>query len=225
MGRLSDLVQRFLKSRAFYPLVFLGCAAPGAILLWHTYQAVYGLNPDALGINPVETLLHQTGRNALALLLITLTVTPIRRLTGWNRVQLVRRTLGVWSFVYAFSHLSIYFVFDQLGDVQAVVEDVVKRKFIFMGMLAFTILLALAVTSTKGMIRRLGRNWQRLHRLVYVAAVAGAIHFAWGQKADIREPLQWAAFLALLLGIRVYYARRKRRADPMPVGRRGHVLN
>jgi methionine sulfoxide reductase heme-binding subunit len=209
MRRLSDGVQAFLKSRAFYLLVFLGCLTPGARLLWRTYEAVSGLQPDALGVNPVETLLHQTGRTALGLLLITLTVTPVRRLTGWNRIQRVRRTLGVWSFVYALSHLTIYVVFDQLGDFGALVEDVLERRFIFVGMLAFTILLALAVTSTNGMIRRLGRKWQTLHRLAYVAATAGVIHFAWGQKADIREPLQWAAYLAVLLGFRAVLTYRK----------------
>jgi sulfoxide reductase heme-binding subunit YedZ len=212
MRRFSAAVQAALKSRVFYPVVFVSCALPAASLLWRVWQAAFGDQPDALGVNPVETLLHATGRDALGLLLITLTVTPIRRLTGWNRVQIVRRTLGVWSFTYALAHLSIYFIFDQVGDIHAVIADVIERKFIFVGMFTFTILLALAVTSTKGMMRRLGRNWQRLHRLVYVAAIAGVVHFAWGQKADIREPLEWAAFLALLLGIRLYYAWRKRAA-------------
>jgi sulfoxide reductase heme-binding subunit YedZ len=209
--RFPAVIQRLIASRAFYPLVWLACAMPAAILLWRTYQAAYGLDPDALGVNPIKTLLHATGRDALALLLVTLTVTPIRRLTGWNRVQIVRRTLGVWSFVYAVSHLTIYFVFDQLGELRAVADDVLKRPFIFMGMLAFTILAILAATSTNGMIRRLGRRWQRIHRLVYVAAVAGVIHFTWGQKADIREPLEWAAYLMLLLGLRLVFSWRKRR--------------
>jgi sulfoxide reductase heme-binding subunit YedZ len=131
-------------------------------------------------------------------------------------VQRVRRMIGLWSFVYALCHFTTYVALDQLGDVRAIADDVLKRKFIFSGMLAFVILLALAATSTNGMIRRLGRRWQQLHRLVYVAAVAGAVHFVWGQKADIREPLLWAGILAVLLGVRVVLAVRKRRAALSP---------
>jgi len=205
MRRLSDAVQRLLQSRLFYPAVFVGCLWPGVVLVRRTFQG-------DLGVNPVETLLHETGRTALALLLIALTVTPIRRLTGWNRVQRVRRLIGVWSFVYALSHFLIYVVFNHVGDVAAIWSDVTERPFIFVGMLALTILTLLAATSTNGMIRRLGRRWQRLHRLVYVAAVAGVVHFLWGQKADIREPLWWAAYLVVLLGLRVVFAVRKRQA-------------
>jgi sulfoxide reductase heme-binding subunit YedZ len=203
MRRLSDAVQRLLQSRVFYPAVFLGCVWPGVVLIRRTFQG-------DLGVNPVETLLHETGRTALMLLLFALTITPIRRLTGWNRVQRVRRLIGVWSFVYAFSHFTIYVVFNHVGDVAAIWSDVTERPFIFMGMLALTILTLLAATSTNGMIRRLGRRWQRLHRLVYVAAVAGLVHFVWGQKADIREPLWWAGYLAVLLGLRLVFAVRKR---------------
>lgn len=190
--------------RLFYPLVFLSCAWPLASLGWDAFRG-------GLGVNPVETLLHATGRAALALLIASLAITPVRRLTGWNRIQRVRRLIGVWSFVYALCHFLTYVIFNQLGDVAAILADVTERKFIFSGMLAFAILLLLAATSTNGMIRRLGRSWQRLHRLVYIAAVAGAVHFIWGQKSDIREPLQWSAVLALLLGFRVWLAIRKRR--------------
>lgn len=143
-------------------------------------------------------------------------MTPVRRLTGWNRVQIVRRTVGVWSFVYALCHFLTYVVFDKLGDVAEIAKDVFERKFIFSGMLAFAILLVLTVTSTNGMIRRLGRRWQRLHQTVYVAALAGAVHFAWGQKADIGEPLLWASALAALLGFRVVMALRKVRRRVVP---------
>lgn len=220
MGRIGESINRFLKSPFFYPLVFLACAWPGAILLWNAAPILSpAFFPDLvlpwegdLGVNPVETLLHETGRDALMLLIASLAITPIRRLTGWNRVQSVRRMVGVWSFVYALGHFAVYVVFDKVGDVAAISEDVFQRKFIFSGMLAFVLLTMLAATSTNGMIRLLGKRWQRLHRVVYVAAVAGAIHFAWGQKADIGEPLTWAAALALLLGIRVFFAVRKRRA-------------
>ena len=199
-------------ARLFYPVVFLLC-------LWPAVSLGLGLYEGDLGVNPVETLLHETGRTALMILLATLSVTPIRRLTGWNRIQRVRRMLGVWSFTYALLHFLVYVVFNQLGDVRAIWEDVTERKFIFSGMLAFVILLSLALTSTNGMIRRLGKRWARLHRLVYLAAIAATIHFAWGQKADIREPLQWAAALALLLGLRVWFAvQKRRRSMPAALG-------
>jgi sulfoxide reductase heme-binding subunit YedZ len=203
----------FLKSRWFKPLVFLLCALPAAALARATWEG-------DLGVNPVETLLHETGRNALMILLVTLAVTPLRRLTGWNRLQAVRRMLGLWAFFYACCHFLVYVVFDKLGEVRAIWADVIERPFIFTGMFALVVLLALALTSTTGMMRRLGRNWQRLHRLVYVAAISATVHFAWGQKADISEPLQWAAALALLLGIRLFWAvtRRRGRLAPGPVG-------
>jgi sulfoxide reductase heme-binding subunit YedZ len=194
-----------MKTRWFYWVVFLGCLSPAVDLVRDTYAG-------RLGVNPVETLLHETGRTALAILFAALAVTPIRRLTGWNRIQSVRRMVGLWSFFYALCHFLIYVVFNHLGDVRAILEDVFERKFIFSGMLALSILSVLAMTSTNGMIRRLGRRWQQLHRLVYVAAVAGVVHFVWGQKADIREPLLWALGLACLLGFRMVWSFRQRRA-------------
>jgi sulfoxide reductase heme-binding subunit YedZ len=189
--------------RWFYWLVFLACSAPGLMLGRRIWEG-------DLGVNPVETLLHETGRTALMVLLASLAVTPIRRLTGWNRVQLVRRMIGLWSFFYALCHFGTYAVFNHLGDLQAIWDDVVERPFILSGMVAFVILVALAATSTTGMMRRLGRNWQRLHRLVYLAAAAAVVHFAWGQKADIGEPLWWGAGLAVLLGLRLFWAARRR---------------
>jgi len=208
MRRLLDALHAFVKSRYFYPLTFAGASVPLVLLLWRVWAAYRG-DADALGVNPVETLLHEAGEDALGVLIASLAVTPIRRIFGWNKIQKVRRMLGVWSFVYALTHFSIYVIFDQVGDVNAIIEDVVKRKFIFVGMLALTILTALAITSTNGMIRRLGRNWNRLHKLVYVAVIAAAIHFVWGQKADIEEPLMWAGWIAALLAIRVFFWWRK----------------
>ena len=224
MAGVSDAINRFLKSRWFYPVVFVACATPLVLLLRRALPVLLPLAfptltlpwDGDLGVNPVETMLHATGTDAITVLLATLAITPIRRLTGWNRVQLVRRMVGVWSFVYACCHFLIYVVFDQLGDIRAIADDVFKRKFIFVGMAAFAILLVLAGTSTNGMIRRLGRKWQKLHRLVYVAGSAGVIHFIWGQKADIRKPLIWTAVLVVLLGYRVVAASRKRKARLSP---------
>ena len=207
--------------RAFKPTVFLLAAIPGIQLARMIYTG-------ALGVNPAETLELESGRAALYLLFAALSVTPLRRLTGWNRVQSVRRMLGLWAFFYAMVHVGMYLVFDQACFTELgcqwpdVWQDIVKRRFIFAGMVAFTILLALALTSTNGWIRRLGRNWTRLHRLVYVAAIAAVVHFMWKQKSDYSEPYQWAAFLALLFGLRVYFAVRKRlkaRRTAVPVSR------
>ena len=204
MAPAEGLAASFLRSKFFYPLTFAACAIPGL-------QIVRAVFSGGLGVNPVETLLHETGRAALLVLLAALAITPIRRLTGWNRVQYVRRMVGVWSAFYALCHFLIYVVFNHLGDISAIAQDVAERPFITMGMLALSILLVLAATSTNGMMRRLGRNWQRVHRLVYVAATAAVVHFAWGQKAEIREPIQWGVFLALLFGIRLFYLFRKHR--------------
>jgi sulfoxide reductase heme-binding subunit YedZ len=208
------------KSRWFYPVTFVAAATPLALLLYNVAPLLIPLWwPDVvvpwesdLGVNPAQTLIRSTGKDAFILLIASLAVTPIRRLLGWNRAQLVRRMLGVWSFAYGVTHLSSYVVFDKLGNVSEIVEDVFKRRFIFVGMFTFVILALLAATSTNGMMRRLGKRWQRLHRLVYVAAIAATVHFVWGQKADIRDPLMWAAILTLLLGIRVFYFVRKLRS-------------
>jgi len=193
----------------FKPAVFLAAAVPG---LWLARRAWTG----DLGVDPVTTLMHTSGRDALLLLLATLAVTPIRRLTGWNRIQSVRRMLGLWTFFYALAHLSMYLVFNQLCysfatcEFASIWDDVVKRKFIFAGMAAFAVLLALALTSTTGWIRRLGRNWVRLHRLIYVAGGAAIIHFVWKEKSDYSEPAKWGAVLAVLLALRVWFAVRRR---------------
>jgi len=201
----------------FWWAVFAACLTPGLILAIRFYRVLTGVEPDALGSDPVVEVEHQLGRLALQLLLLTLTVTPLRRLTGLNGLQKIRRLLGLWAFTYATLHFSTYLIFDQLCyspstcDFTNIWHDLVKRKFTFVGMFAFSLLLLLALTSTNGWIRRLGKRWQRLHRIVYVAAVAGIVHFAWGQKSDISEPLKWGAYLALLFGVRVYLSIQKRR--------------
>ena len=215
--RLGQAIDAIAGWRFFKPVVFVACAWPLAELSWATYQLLSGADIDVLGADPTKALLHETGEVALALLLLSLTVTPVRRLFGANRLQRVRRMIGVWSFVYALTHLGVYLYFDQLcysastcrfNDIW---QDILKRPFIFVGQLGFLCLLLLALTSTAGAVRRLKKNWVRLHRLAYVAAVAGVIHFIWIQKSDISEPLNWAAWLAVLFAVRIYFAIARRR--------------
>jgi len=167
-----------------------------------------------LGVNPVETLQHETGRPALQILLATLAVTPLRRLTGWNGLIRVRRMLGLWAFFYAVAHFSIYLVFDRLFSLSGVTEDVILRKFVLAGMVSLLAMAPLALTSTKGWIRRLGgKRWQRLHRLIYLAAVAGVLHFIWKEKVLTPETVSYFLVVAALLAFRAVEAVR-RRAKP-----------
>ncbi len=192
-------------TRAIKPATFALCAAPLLMLASQTSRG-------DLGVNPIEYLTHETGQTALTLLLATLAVTPLRRLTGWNRIVSIRRMLGVFAFVYALLHFSLYLVFDQFFDVAAIWDDVVKRKFILSGMVAFLAMVPLAITSTNGWIRRLGRKWRTLHRLVYVAGAAGVIHFIWKTKVPEFKPYAYGSILLVLLLARVIVTWRKRRA-------------
>jgi methionine sulfoxide reductase heme-binding subunit len=160
-----------------------------------------------LGANPIEAGLHLSGRWALILLLMGLAVTPVRRLTGWGQVVKVRRTLGLFAFLYASLHLLVYMGLDQGLAWTFIVEDVLKRPFITVGMTSFVLLVPLALTSTRGWIRRLGRRWQMLHRLVYLAAALAVLHFYWKVKADTLWPLVAAGVLAVLLLTRVPWDR------------------
>jgi sulfoxide reductase heme-binding subunit YedZ len=164
---------------------------------------VWAFFADELGANPVETLLLVPGRWALAFLLLGLAVTPFRRVTGWSRVIRVRRLLGLFAFFYAALHFLIYLVVDQGLAWSFILEDIAERPFITVGFTALVLLVPLAVTSTRGWIRRLGRRWQLLHRLVYPATVLGALHFYWKVKADTFWPLVAAGILAALLLARV----------------------
>lgn len=194
-------------------VLWLGALAPGAWLAWGLYRG-------DLGPNPIETLTHTTGMSALVLLLVTLSVTPIRRLTGWNPVIKLRRPIGLFAFFYALVHFSIWFAFDMVFNVQWMLEDVAERRFITVGMAALLVLTPLALTSTRGWIRRLGRRWTTLHRGVYLAAALGVVHFFWLVKADTRLPLLMGAILALLLLLRAPFVTRwwseRRRAGRAP---------
>ena len=215
--RLGTLLASIANWRYFKAAVFVGCALPLTALAVAFGRFLWG-QQNALGVDPVKTLEHETGVDALGLLFITLAVTPVRRLFGINRVQIVRRMLGVWTFAYALVHVCAYLAFDRscysilACDYGEIGTDVLKRKFTLAGLTGFVILLALAVTSTGGWVRRLKKRWTTLHRLVYVAAIAGVVHFVWIQKSDIREPLNWAGMLVLLLGLRLYFTWQKRQA-------------
>jgi sulfoxide reductase heme-binding subunit YedZ len=157
-----------------------------------------------LGGNPIEEMLHRTGWWTLAFLMLTLTVTPVRRLTGIGWLVKLRRMLGLYAFFYATLHFGVYIGVDQFFAWEYILEDIGERPYITVGFTALLILMPLAATSTKRMIKRLGgRRWNRLHRLVYVAAALGVLHFLWLVKADIREPVIFGAVLATLLGYRL----------------------
>ncbi len=191
-----------LSARRLKPLVWIVCLAP---LAWLVYRAVFG----GLSPNPIDDITDETGQWALRWLLVSLAVTPVRRLTGWNGIVQWRRLLGLFAFFYVCLHLATYVVLDQFFDVNAIAADIAKRRYITVGAAGFLLLLPLAITSTQGWIRRLGRRWQTLHRLVYAAAVCGVIHLLWIVKGnDLREPATYAAILAVLMAIRVAYWRR-----------------
>jgi len=176
--------------------LFLVCLVPFTLLVWD------GLN-DQLGANPVQTVTHQTGLWGLRLLLVTLTVTPLRRLTGWGPIVRFRRMLGLFAFFYALLHFLTYVVIDQGLALHDILEDVAKRPYVTIGFTGFVLLVPLAATSTDGMIRRLGgKRWKQLHQLVYVTAVAGCLHYLWLVKADTLHPLIYLSVLLVLLVLR-----------------------
>jgi sulfoxide reductase heme-binding subunit YedZ len=195
--------------RALKVLAFALCLAPLALL----GLEAFGVGGLGLGANPVEELIHRLGKWGLKFLLITLAVTPLRKLTGWNWLIRFRRMFGLFAFFYVSLHFLAYAGLDQRFDWAAIVEDVVERPYITIGVLALLLLLPLAATSTKGMMRRLGSRWQRLHRLVYVIAVLAVWHFYWQVKLDTLEALIYAGILSALLGFRLLERRRRKRRD------------
>lgn len=166
---------------------------------------------DNLGANPIEKITHRTGYWTLTFLLITLTITPLRRLTGWSWLVRLRRMLGLFTFFYASLHFSTYLVLDQFFDWANITKDIIKRPYITVGFSAFVLLILLAITSNNRLTKRLGgKRWRLLHRLVYLIAIFGVVHFWWLVKKDIREPLIFALLLGMLLAIRLVYWRRSR---------------
>lgn len=179
-------------------LIFVNSLVPLALLAW---DGIGG----KLGANPVEFFLRTTGVLTLIFLLITLAVTPLRRMFGWNNLIKFRRMLGLYAFFYGCLHLITYSIFDKNFNLSAIAADVWQRPFIAVGMLAFFLLIPLAATSTNGMIKRLGgKNWARLHKLSYLIAILGVIHFWMIVKSDLTYPFFFAFILAILLGYRIY---------------------
>jgi sulfoxide reductase heme-binding subunit YedZ len=174
------------------PVIWVGALAPAAFLLW-------GALNDGLGANPIEKITHWTGRSSLTLLVTTLAVTPIRRITGYNPIIQTRRLLGLFGFFYAVLHFLTYVVLDLFFDFSMVAEDILKRPYITVGFTALVLLIPLAITSTRGWIRRMGRKWTLLHRLIYVSGALGVLHFYWKVKADTRLPLIYAGVYAVLM--------------------------
>jgi sulfoxide reductase heme-binding subunit YedZ len=177
--------------------VFLTCLVPLGLLLWRATH-------NGLGANPIEFITHATGDWTLRFLILTLSVTPARKLLGMPQLIRFRRMLGLFAFFYGSLHFLTYFWLDKFFDFTEITKDVAKRPFITAGFTAFVLLIPLAITSTKGWIRRLGgKHWQALHRLAYVSAVAGVVHYYWLVKSDVRLPLFYGSLVALLLAWRV----------------------
>lgn len=203
------------------PPLFLACLAPLAYYAW-------GLQTDTLGANPIEAVTRGLGDWALNFLLITLSVTPLRKLSGWTWLGRLRRMLGLFVFFYATLHLSTYLWFDQFFDWVAIAKDIWKRPFITVGMLCFALLLPLAATSNGFALRKLGgRRWQALHRSVYLIGMLAVLHYSWMVKADISRPLLYAALLGILLGLRVWWRvqeRDRQLAGTYLPKRRGRII-
>ncbi|MCX7168285.1 MAG: sulfoxide reductase heme-binding subunit YedZ [Rhodocyclales bacterium] len=203
------------------PPLFLACLAPLAYYAW-------GVQADTLGANPIEVVTRGLGTWALNFLLITLTVTPLRKYSGWAWLGRLRRMLGLFVFFYAVLHLSTYLWLDQFFDWPAIARDILKRPFITVGMITFALLVPLAATSNAFAIRKLGgRRWQTLHRSVYLIGMLTVLHFSWMVKADISRPLLYAAMLGLLLGLRVWWRvqeRDRQLAGAYPPKRRGRII-
>jgi sulfoxide reductase heme-binding subunit YedZ len=192
-------------------LVFVNAAVPLALLGWDAFN-------HQLGANPVNFAILTTGLTGLVFLLLTLLVTPLRKISGWNWIIGFRRMLGLYAFFYILAHFLIFFCLDRSFSVSSTLTEMVKRKYLIIGSIGLLIMVPLAVTSTNAMIKRLGgKRWRALHRLAYVAAIAGVIHYYMQVKADVRQPLAFAAVLAVLLGYRVMEHFRK--PAPVPIAK------
>jgi len=213
--------QQQLVSRMLKPAVFVAALVPLALLVWNALH-------DGLGANPVEAITFETGDWGLRFLLITLCVTPLRRVTGWQWLARMRRMLGLFAFFYICLHFLTYLVLDAFFDLRTILEDITDRTYITLGFTSFLLLIPLAMTSTNAMVQRLGgQRWRRLHRLAYVTAAGGVLHFLWLVKADLREPLIYLGILLLLYLARMptiaeRLAKIRTRSTPPKNGTRSH---
>jgi methionine sulfoxide reductase heme-binding subunit len=197
--------------RIVKPALFAACLIPAGLVVVRGFSG-------QLTANPVEFITHQTGDWALRLLLVTLAISPLRRVSGWSSIIGLRRMLGLFAFFYATLHMLTYVVLDYFFAFAVMWENVMKARYIFAGLTAFVLMVPLAATSTQRMIRRLGgRRWQLLHRLVYASAVAAIVHYMWLIKVDGRVPTRYAAVLAVLLAFRVWARYDRRRPVPAMV--------
>jgi methionine sulfoxide reductase heme-binding subunit len=188
------------------PVVFLLCLIPAVLVVTDALQVT-----GRLGANPVEEIQDRFGYWALRFIMITLAVTPLRRLTGWNWLSRFRRMLGLFTFFYAFMHFLTWFVLDRELRLTDIIEDLTERPFVTLGFTAIILLAALAITSFAAIRRRMGRKWQTLHNLAYAVGLLGVWHYWWQVKKDISEPLIYAVILAVLLGVRLFwYSKRKK---------------
>jgi len=190
-------IPEFYFSRVLKPVLFVLMLVPAAYYGWGIWQ-------DTLGANPLEAVIRGLGDWGLRFLLITLLVSPLRRLLNWAQLLRLRRMLGLYAYFYVVLHLLGYLWFDQFFDWEEIWFDILERPFITVGMISVVLLTPLAVTSTKGMIKRLGKNWKRLHTLVYPISMLAVLHFWWMVKLDITEPAIYAGILTVLLGERLY---------------------
>ncbi len=190
------------------PAVFLICLVPAILVVTDAVELT-----GRLGANPVEEILDRFGNWALRFIMVTLAVTPLRRLTGWNWLARFRRMFGLFTFFYVFMHFLTWLILDQGVLMSAILEDLTDRPFITIGFVALVLLMALAATSTNGMRRRLGRRWQTLHNATYLIAILGVWHYWWQVKQDIAEPLVYAVILAVLLGSRAWWRQRRVRRN------------
>jgi methionine sulfoxide reductase heme-binding subunit len=193
----------FAKITDWRLYLFLACTIPAALLFW-------AIGTGDLGANPLETVRDTTGIWTLRLLLVTLAVTPLRRLSGWHGIIRARRMLGLFAFFYAALHFVSYVWLDQFFAIDGMIDDLTKRPFIMAGYMSFAVLIPLAVTSTKKWIGRLGgKRWQLLHRLIYVSAIAGVVHYFWRVKLDVQRPIIYGVLLGALLLTRLQPLRRR----------------
>lgn len=192
---MADASWHLKAARWVRPLAWIGGLIPLVLL-------VTGAFTGGLGADPIDYVTLRTGFATLLILMLTLAVSPLRKLTGWNWLAPARRTFGLCAFLYVSLHLSIYMV-DQGFAWTYIWEDIAERPYVTVGFTAFLLLVPLALTSTKASIRRLGKRWQKLHRLIYLAAGLGVLHFTWLVKSDLRDPLIFAAVFALLMALRI----------------------